>query len=377
VPRINFSQIINSNFYCILAKKLIDIMKKILFLLVLSMELYSCKSSQVAFTSVKTTTLLVDKISIRPITISNDKVYYAADKNRVGVIDLKNNSKQEYTIEKDDLKLEFRSIAQTSNSIFVANVGNPVFIYKFSKDLQQKELVYEEHNTKVFYDSMQFWNDQEGIAIGDPIENCLCMLITRDGGATWTKVSCSNLPEVNEGEAAFAASNTNIVIKGECTWIVSGGKKARVFFSSDKGKTWSVYTTPIIQGETMTGIFTADFYNDKIGFISGGNYEKPNQNFGNKALTANGGKTWDLVYENQGFGYASCVQYVPNSNGKQLVSVGANGLYYSSNKGKSWTQLSKDGTLYTIRFVDNHTAIAAGKDKMVKLSFDKKSDSSL
>lgn len=344
-------------------------MKKIILLLIVSIAFISCKSKQIIYTSVKIDTLFTDKISIRPITISEDKVFYAADKNRVGVIDLKNNSRNEYTIEKDNLKLEFRSIAQTSSSIFIANVGNPAFIYKFSKDFQQKELVYEEHNEKVFYDSMQFWNDQEGIAIGDPIENCFCMLITRDGGTTWTKVSCPNLPEVNEGEAAFAASNTNIVIKGDKTWIVSGGKKARVFFSSDKGKTWCVNNSPIIQGEAMTGIFTADYYNEKIGFIAGGNYEKPNQNFGNKALTINGGKTWDLVSENQGFGYASCVQFVPDSNGEQLVSVGANGIYYSYDKGNSWKQLSGDSSLFTIRFVNKSIAIAAGKDKIVRLDF--------
>ena len=344
-------------------------MKKILLLLMVSLGLISCKSNQIIYTSVKIDTLFTDKISIRPITISDDKVFYAADKNRVGVIDLNKNSRNEYVIEKDNLKLEFRSIAQTSSSIFIANVGNPAFIYKFSKDLQQKELVYEEHNEKVFYDSMQFWNDQEGIAIGDPIENCFCMLITRNGGATWTKVTCSNLPDLAEGEAAFAASNTNIVIKGGKTWIVSGGKKARVFFSSDKGKTWSVNNSPVIQGEAMTGIFTADFYNEKIGFIAGGNYEKPNQNFGNKALTTNGGKTWDLVSENQGFGYASCVQFVPDSKGKQLVSVGANGIYYSSDKGNSWKQFSSDSSLFTIRFINKSTAIAAGKDKMVRLVF--------
>lgn len=344
-------------------------MKKILLLLMVSLGLISCKSNQIIYTSVKIDTLFTDKISIRPISISDDKVFYAADKNRVGVIDLNKNSRNEYVIEKDNLKLEFRSIAQTSSSIFIANVGNPAFIYKFSKDLQQKELVYEEHNEKVFYDSMQFWNDQEGIAIGDPIENCFCMLITRNGGATWTKVTCSNLPDLAEGEAAFAASNTNIVIKGGKTWIVSGGKKARVFFSSDKGKTWSVNNSPVIQGEAMTGIFTADFYNEKIGFIAGGNYEKPNQNFGNKALTTNGGKTWDLVSENQGFGYASCVQFVPDSKGEQLVSVGANGIYYSSDKGNSWKQFSSDSSLFTIRFINKSTAIAAGKNKMVRLDF--------
>lgn len=146
--------------------------KKSIFLLLI-IVLISCKPTQVTSTNVKIDTLLIDKISIRPILISEGKVYYAADKNRIGVINMKDKNKQENTIEKDNLKLEFRSIAHTSNSIFVANVGNPAFIYKFSNDLHKKELVYEEHNAKVFYDSMQFWNDQEGIAVGDPIENCL------------------------------------------------------------------------------------------------------------------------------------------------------------------------------------------------------------
>jgi hypothetical protein len=36
--------------------------------------------------------------------------------------------------------------------------------------------------------------------------------------------------------------------------------------------------------------------------------------------------------ENQGFGYA-CIQYIPNSDGKSLVSVGVSGLYYSYDSG--------------------------------------------
>lgn len=348
-------------------------MKKIILFFSVFCLIISCKSSKISnikfFTSVKVDTLLTDKISIRPITISNDKVWYAADKNRVGFVSLIDANKMQRQINKDSIKMEFRSIAQTSNAIFILNVGNPALLYKFSKDLIHKELVYEEKNKKVFYDSMQFWNDNEGIAIGDPIENCFSILITRDGGASWKKIQCDKLPKTIEGEAAFAASNTNIIIKGENTWIVSGGKKSRVFFSLNKGVTWKVYETPIVQGETMTGIFTADFYDSKTGFIAGGNYEKPNQNFQNKAITKDGGKTWKLVGEKQGFGYASCIQFVPKSNGKQLVCVGTSGLYYSKDSGETWQQLLIDKTLYTIRFLDENTAIAAGKDKIVKLEF--------
>ncbi|MBC7524117.1 MAG: oxidoreductase [Flavobacterium sp.] len=341
----------------------------ILSLLIVSLT-FAQSSKSTFFKSVHVDTLLKDKISIRAILISDGKVYYAGDQNRIGYIDLINKDKFERKINKDSIKMEFRSIANNTTSIFVATIGNPAFIYQFSKDLNLKKLVYEEHNDKVFYDCLQFWNDQEGIAIGDPISDCFSILITRNSGSTWTKVDCKNLPKMEDGEVAFSASNTNIIIKGSKTWIVSGGKKARVFYSPDKGISWQVFNTPIIQGETMTGIFTADFYNDKIGIIAGGNYEKPNQNFKNKALTVDGGKTWKLIADNAEFGYASCIQFVPNSNEKQLVCVGANGLYYSKNRGKTWQQLLTDSTLYTIRFINSTTAIAAGKNKIIKISFD-------
>lgn len=349
-------------------------MKKIIVLAVLSILFISCKSTKVVnesfFTNVKVDTLLKEIISIRPITVSQEKVWYAANRNKVGFVSLTDGTKMQRQINKDTIKMEFRSIAQTSTSIFVLTIANPALLYKFSKDLSQKKLVYEEKHEKVFYDSMQFWNDKEGIAFGDPVENCLSVIITRDGGETWTKIPCTKLPKVADGEAAFAASNTNIIIKGTNTWLVSGGKKSRVFFSSDKGNSWNVYETPIVQGEAMTGIFTADFYDSKIGFIAGGNYDKPNQNFQNKAITNDGGKTWKLVGEKQGFGYASCIQFVPKSNGKQLVCVGANGLFYSKDSGATWIQFLKDPTFFTLRFVDENTAIAAGKDKIVKLEFE-------
>ena len=239
------------------------------------------------------------------------------------------------------------------------------------KTIEIAKKVYTETNEKVFYDSMNFWNDKEGIAIGDPTENCLSVLITRDGGLSWNKIPCNKLPKTVDGEAAFAASNTNICIKGSKTWIVSGGKRARVFYSPDKGMRWEVFETPIIQGKEMTGIFTADFYDEKIGVVAGGNYEVQGQNFQNKAITYDSGQTWKLIAENTGFGYASCIQFVPKSKGRGLVAVGTSGLYYSGDSGTTWNQLMKDKTLYTIRFIDQDNAVAAGKDKIIRIHFKK------
>ena len=340
----------------------------------LSLLLVCCflsKATAQSFRSVTIDTLLSEKISIRALFIDHHTIWYAGDDNRVGYYNTTTGEKAEKQIEKDTAKRELRSMAQTNQSLLVANIGSPAYFWKADKATFSFQKVYTENHDKAFYDSMQFWNDLEGMALGDPTEDCLSIVITRDGGQTWKKLGCDVLPPTAEGEAAFAASNTNICVKGHNAWIVTGGKKAQVFFTPDKGNTWKVVKTPIIQGETMTGIYSADFYNDQIGCIVGGNYEQPNNRMQNKAITYDGGKTWKLIGDNEGFGYASCVQFVPKSKGKGIVTVGASGLYYSPDSGKSWQQLATDTTLYTIRFLNANTAIAAGKNKIIRIVFKK------
>lgn len=319
--------------------------------------------------SVQVDTLLKERISIRAIAVGENEVWYAADKGRFGKIEIKTGRKFQSRIEKVPAETEFRSIAQTSKYIFVLSVGNPALLYRISKESLKADLVYQENNEKVFYDSMQFRNEKEGIAVGDPIQDCLSIIITHDGGNSWQKMPCTTLPKVANGEAAFAASNSNIVIKKNQLWIVSGGKRSRVFYSADCSKTWNVYETPIVQGSAMTGVFTADFYDQRNGVAAGGNYEMPEQNFGNKIITHDGGKTWQLIAEKQGFGYASCIQYVPDSRGEQLVTVGATGLHYSNDSGNSWKQLLVSKDLYTIRFINANTAVAAGHNQLLLLHF--------
>lgn len=349
--------------------------KNVIFLLLIL--IFSCKSktyetrnqSLKPYISVTVDTLFKDKISIRAILVDKNKVWYAADKNRFGFYDLNTKNKSERKITKDTLQLEFRSIAHTSDAVFVLSVANPAVLYKISKKDLTTKLVYQENNEKVFYDSMQFWNDKEGIAIGDPTEDCFSLIITRDGGNSWKKTTCDNLPKLADGEAFFAASNSNVIIKGSKAFIVSGGKKSRVFVSEDKGLSWNVYNTPIVQGQTMTGIFSADFYNENLGFAVGGNYEKQADNSANKAITFDGGKTWKLTGVNEAFGYASCVQFSPSKN--ELVAVGTSGVFYSFDQGETWKKIMDDKDLYTIRFQNDSTAFAAGRNKMIRINFKK------
>ena len=338
------------------------------------MLLFSCNfSSENEFTSVEIEPIFVDSLSIRAIApVSINQVWFAADKGTVGFID--NGIPKLANVRYEDSILQFRSIAALENNVFVMSVGNPGVLYKIDfngSEATNMHEVYVEKGEKVFYDAIRFWNENEGIAMGDPTEDCLSIIITRNGGDTWQKLPCSKLPKTETGEAAFAASNSNIAIVGDKVWIATGGKRARVFFSPDKGNSWEVFNTPIVQGEQMTGIYSIDFFDENTGIIFGGNWDKKDFNEGNKALTTDGGKTWKLLSNGAGPGYRSSVKFVPGSMGKGILAVGTPGISYSPDQGNSWTELSAEG-FFALEFINDTIAFASGTNKISKLLFKKK-----
>ncbi|WP_046759063.1 WD40/YVTN/BNR-like repeat-containing protein [Kordia jejudonensis] len=351
---------------------------RFIILAFLSILCFSCgkqqaetnKSAKKTFSSVEITPIFDDSISIRAIAVTpkNDLIY-GGNKTTIGYYNPEKDTHTSLLKGKvpDSLNVSFRATAYANGNTFGISIVNPALLYKITAD-GTVSLVYKEEHEKVFYDAMTFWNDQEGIAIGDPTDDCMSMIVTRDGGTTWQKIACENLPKANVGEAAFAASNTNIVTKGDETWVATGGKTSRILYSADKGQTWESYETPIIQGLETTGIYSLAFYDAKNGFAIGGDYTKADANSANKIRTSDGGKTWELVAQNSGPGYRSCVQYVPNSNAKELVAIGFKGIDYSKDAGNMWTHISDKG-FYTIRFVNDSTAYAAGKNSIARLIF--------
>tara|TARA_R110002073_G_scaffold72537_1_gene177210 strand:- start:192058 stop:193104 length:1047 start_codon:yes stop_codon:yes gene_type:complete len=308
----------------------------------------------------------MDSASIRAIDVLKDStLIFATSNGLVGMVYKFKNEPLTIEAQFDTITPHFRSIASNGEYTFALSIGNPALLYKLNDG--NLELVYKEEHEKVFYDAMTFFDNQNGIAMGDPTDGCLSVIITKDGGNTWNKLSCEALPPLEEGEAAFAASNTNIATIGSNAWIVTGGKRARVFHTSDMGKTWEVYNTPIIEGETMTGIYSVDFFDAKNGIIMGGDWNKKESNLSNKAITNDGGKTWQLIADGKEPGYKSCVQYVPNTEGKELFAVGSTGISFSNDSGTTWKEVSNEKGYYTIKFVNKNIAWLAGKEKIGKL----------
>lgn len=308
----------------------------------------------------------IDDTSIRAIQVVNPTTLYYAGSN--GNIGYTNNSGKDWFTHKivyqDSIIPNFRSIAFNSKDIFALSIESPALLYKITNN--QPSLVYKKAHPKVFYDSMCFLDELNGIAMGDPTDDCLSVIYTKNGGKSWFKKSCASIPKAKNNEAAFAASNTNITSKGSMVWMASGGNSSRVYKSVDKGKTWTVFDTPIIQGTPSQGIYSIDFYDENNGIIIGGDYSKPNENTKNKAITTDGGATWVLVADGKKPNYKSCVQYVPNSDGKEIFAVGKTGISYSNDTGITWKKMS-DEAYYTIQFVDANTAWLGGNEKIGKM----------
>ena len=346
-------------------------LKLFIFLFITTVLIISCKNTSIPRTIEKITIeeITIDSSSIRAIyPMKDSSLFYATSDGYLGLMLPTNQNIKDKKVFYDTIVPHFRAIASNSENIFMLSIGNPALLYKY--DEGDLEIVYSENHPKVFYDAMAFFDEKNGIAMGDPTDDCLSVILTNNGGNSWQKLPCDVLPKINEGEAAFAASNSNIAIQGKNVWLVTGGKSARVFHSPDMGKSWKAYETPMIQGDDMTGIYSIDFYDAKNGIIFGGDWNNKDNNKGNKAVTKDGGKTWQLVAEGLEPGYKSCVQYVPDTNGQELFAVGTTGVSFSKDSGVTWKKVSDDA-YYTIRFVNKNFAWLAGNNKIGKLILNK------
>ncbi len=308
--------------------------------------------------------------SVRAIQVLDaETVWFTGTGGQFGYTEDGGESWQIDSLRVDSVLPEFRALRIVEDTVLLMSVATPALMMRSEDKGNSWEVVYKEDHPSCYYNSMSFWDHKNGMAVGDPTDSCLSIILTEDGGKSWYKRSCENIPPLISGEAQFAASNTNIVIQGEDTWLVTGAAAARVFHSSDRAQSWEVYDTPIQQGGQMTGIFSAAFYGTEHGLLFGGDWENQADNSGNKAITKDGGKTWALITDGEGPGYRSCVQYQPGTNGKGVWAVGKPGMSYSADGGQNWTELGQEG-FYTIRFTeDGKHAWLAGRDIIASMSW--------
>lgn len=282
--------------------------------------------------------------SIRGLSVINDRVAWVSGSNGwVGVSDDGGNHWDFRQVTGYE-KMDFRSLyAFDQNRAIIANAGSPGNVLITTDAGKTWKTVYSNFNEAAFFDGMDFWNEKEGLIYGDPIDGKMLLLKTEDGGNTWKEVA--NAPNLNEGEASFAASGTGIRCIGKSKAIIStGGIVSRLWVSSDKGETWSAINTPIIQGEATTGIYS--FAVDKNNLILvGGDYSRPELATKHNLYSTDYGSTWNTPIK-PSRGYRECVEFVAE---KVLFTTGPTGTDISYDKGINWKPFSEEKGFHVLR----------------------------
>ena len=216
----------------------------------------------------------------------------------------------------------------------------------------------------VFLDAIGFWDAQSGsaprgVVLGDPIGGRFFVLTSDDGGRSWRRASSESRPVAQQGEGAFAASGSSLVMHSTThAWIGTGVRVARVFRTADAGKTWSVAAAPLADATPSSGVFAVSFADALRGVAVGGDFDKPTQREGSATVTMDGGITW-VAATTAPNGFRSGVAIVPGTDAATVVAVGTNGTDISFDGGRSWTLADTVG-YHAVRFAPDGAGWASG-----------------
>lgn len=263
--------------------------------------------------------------------------------------------------------LDFRDVKAFGEStayLLSAGSGDASRIYKTTDGGRSWVEQFRSSNPKSFFDALAFWNDKNGIALGDPVNGKFQLIATNDGGTNWRPLPIEKLPQALPNEGCFAASGTCIVAHGaNDVWFATGGAKtARVFHSHDRGQTWTFSETPISAGADSAGVFSIAFRDSNQGMIVGGDYRKPIETGITVAITSDGGKTWTAVGNPRPF--RSCVAWSKD----RWVAVGTTGSDVTQDSGANWKALDREN-YNSVAFTSSGEGWAVGtKGRIAKFS---------
>lgn len=297
-------------------------------------------------------------VSIRAMSVPSEKVIWASGSKGMVTKSTNEGSSFEWMQVKGYEKRDFRAMhAWNDQEAIIVAVAAPAIILKTPDGGASWNIVYENTDTSMFLDALQFSDENNGTVIGDPIDGKLFILTTNNKGASWAKISNDYFKsDLNKGEALFASSNSNLIHIGKELIFVTGGLSSRLW------KNGVAEALPLLQGTSSTGansiaispngknivIVGGDFANDKLATQNIVGYQK---------LSSNKQINWEPLTLANPNGYKSSVEFIDNN---RLITCGTSGVDLSKDKGTSWEKISERSFHIVKKHPSKNAAYLAG-----------------
>ncbi|RYD81510.1 MAG: oxidoreductase [Sphingobacteriales bacterium] len=274
------------------------------------------------------------KTGMRGLSVVDDKTIWVSGSNGTVGRSLDSGKTWKWMTVGGFEKMDFRDIeAFNETTAIIMGIDAPAYILKTIDGGEKWQVMFKDTTKGMFLDAMEFWNENSGIVIGDPLKGKFYIGRTFDGGNTWQGIPEQNKPTADEGEACFAASGTNIRKLNNAEAIfITGGLTSNVFVRNKK------INLPLVQGKETTGANSIAVKNKKTWMVVGGDFNTKDSSYKNAAVTFNAGKSWTTP-NTPPTGYRSCVEYIQK---KQWITCGLNGVDITNDDGKNFSNISKE-----------------------------------
>ncbi len=131
-----------------------------------------------------------------------------------------------------------------------------------------------------FVNYIHFYDDNNGIILGDPVNNIWGIAKTTDGGNTWNRID--GIPDPLANEDGLVGSGQ---FNGDQIWF--GTTHGRIFYSKDQGNTWSVQNV----GDSKPVVLVS-FIDESRGIAVYHNSLEQITSEATLMITNDGGQTW-------------------------------------------------------------------------------------
>jgi photosystem II stability/assembly factor-like uncharacterized protein len=201
-------------------------------------------------------------------------------------------------------------------------------------------------NGASFPNTIHFFDQDNGVAMGDPVDGYFEIYTTTDGGTNWTRVPSNNIPAPLTGEAGVVNYHAYF---NNSYWFSTN--KARVFRSTDLGFTWTSYQF------SQTDYIPIVAFRDELHGIADASSGGTGWNY---YRTSDGGNSWTYISSTPSwmYGYFN-ITYLPGTQSTYTInSISYSGkalramALFTNDDGLTWHRMDDWGPCSSVDFVD-------------------------